>query len=256
MDRFDVLATRPGEHEGMLALDVDVEVDCSLGNYVRALARDVGDGLGVGGDLTALRRTRVGSFLLADAAMLDDMAEGLRLIPLADAARELFWVRNLDVGEVVELGSGGAWPRSLWRIATTSRRRCGRTRRGPYRAARRARRHRASARRLRAGRPLALAVLTQGSAEGRTIPLRRRVRQPCADEHGRGRLTQGRRSPPRRGRTRLADGGHAGQGRGGDRARAGWSSACCTASPSLLPAVRGKGRWLGASRSRSACRSG
>ncbi len=104
--RFDVLATRPAEHEGTPVLDVDVEVDCSSGTYVRALARDVGDALGVGGHLTALRRTRVGPFLLADAATLDDMAEGLRLIPLADAARALFPVRNLDAGEVVELGFG------------------------------------------------------------------------------------------------------------------------------------------------------
>ena len=57
IDRFDVLAIR--HHDGLV--DVDVEVDCSSGTYIRALARDVGAALGVGGHLTALRRTRVGS---------------------------------------------------------------------------------------------------------------------------------------------------------------------------------------------------
>ncbi|MFT4214324.1 MAG: tRNA pseudouridine(55) synthase TruB [Microbacterium sp.] len=48
-------------------VDLDVVVDCSSGTYVRALARDLGAGLGVGGHLTALRRTRIGSFDVADA---------------------------------------------------------------------------------------------------------------------------------------------------------------------------------------------
>ena len=58
IDRFEVLDVR---RDGGL-VDVDVEVDCSSGTYIRALARDVGDALGVGGHLTALRRTRVGGF--------------------------------------------------------------------------------------------------------------------------------------------------------------------------------------------------
>ncbi len=56
IERFDVLAVR--RHDGFA--DVDVVVDCSSGTYIRALARDVGDALGVGGHLTALRRTAVG----------------------------------------------------------------------------------------------------------------------------------------------------------------------------------------------------
>ena len=57
--RFEALAfDRPQPH----LLDVRVEVECSSGTYVRAFARDVGDRLGVGGHLTALRRTRVGPF--------------------------------------------------------------------------------------------------------------------------------------------------------------------------------------------------
>ncbi|NMO89933.1 tRNA pseudouridine(55) synthase TruB [Actinomycetospora sp. TBRC 11914] len=68
--RFDVLATR---REGS-TVDLDVLVDCSSGTYVRALARDLGRGLGVGGHLTALRRTRVGPFTLAHARDLDTLA--------------------------------------------------------------------------------------------------------------------------------------------------------------------------------------
>ena len=77
IDRFDVLAVR--RHEGLV--DVDVDVDCSSGTYIRALARDVGGALGVGGHLTALRRTRVGRFGLDQARTLDDLAD--------DAAAEL-----------------------------------------------------------------------------------------------------------------------------------------------------------------------
>ena len=52
--------------------ELDVVVDCSSGTYIRALARDLGAGLGVGGHLTALRRTRVGPFDVADAGELED----------------------------------------------------------------------------------------------------------------------------------------------------------------------------------------
>ena len=71
IDRFEVLATR---RDGDL-VDVDVEVDCSSGTYVRALARDIGVALGVGGHLTALRRNRVGRFDLAAARTLDELAK-------------------------------------------------------------------------------------------------------------------------------------------------------------------------------------
>ena len=60
---FDVLDVRPQPALG--ALDVDVVVTCSSGTYIRALARDLGEALGVGGHLTALRRSRVGCFELA-----------------------------------------------------------------------------------------------------------------------------------------------------------------------------------------------
>ncbi len=71
IDRFDVLAIR---REGEF-VDVHVEVDCSSGTYIRALARDLGAALGVGGHLTALRRTRVGGYGLDHARTLEQLAE-------------------------------------------------------------------------------------------------------------------------------------------------------------------------------------
>ena len=78
------------------SVDVDVSVVCSSGTYIRALARDLGGQLGVGGHLTALRRTRVGPFGLERANTLDALSESLVLIDLAAAARAAFPVCQLD----------------------------------------------------------------------------------------------------------------------------------------------------------------
>jgi tRNA pseudouridine55 synthase len=77
-------------------LEVDVSVRCSSGTYVRAIARDLGAAVGVGGHLTALRRTAVGPFTLADARTLEALAEELMITPIADAARASFPVVDLD----------------------------------------------------------------------------------------------------------------------------------------------------------------
>ncbi|MGA1200641.1 MAG: tRNA pseudouridine(55) synthase TruB [Aquiluna sp.] len=53
-------------------LDINVEVDCSSGTYIRALARDLGEALGVGGHLTALRRTRIGAFEVSNASGISE----------------------------------------------------------------------------------------------------------------------------------------------------------------------------------------
>jgi tRNA pseudouridine55 synthase len=82
IDRFAVLDVR--RHPGVV--DVDVEVECSSGTYIRALARDVGAALDVGGHLTALRRTRVGGFGLTEARTLDELAETPRLSYTLDKA--------------------------------------------------------------------------------------------------------------------------------------------------------------------------
>lgn len=85
VSRFDVIAERRGSG----TLDLDVVVDCSSGTYIRSLARDLGAALGVGGHLTALRRTRVGAFDVADAVAIEDLAGASTLTPADAAARIL-----------------------------------------------------------------------------------------------------------------------------------------------------------------------
>lgn len=74
-------------------LDLDIRVRCSSGTYIRAIARDLGAALGVGGHLTALRRTAVGPFTL-DGANTD--LDDLTVTPLAVAARASFPALDLD----------------------------------------------------------------------------------------------------------------------------------------------------------------
>ena len=105
IDRFAMLAVR---RHGQL-VDVDVEVDCSSGTYIRALARDLGAALGVGGHLTALRRTRVGRFGLDHARSLDDLAEQPALsLTLDDACLLLFPHRQLTDDEADAVANGRA----------------------------------------------------------------------------------------------------------------------------------------------------
>ncbi|MEE9242494.1 MAG: tRNA pseudouridine(55) synthase TruB, partial [Mycobacterium sp.] len=85
IDRFEMCDVRHGTDVAG-AVDVDVAVDCSSGTYVRALARDVGAGLDVGGHLTALRRTRVGTFGLDQARTLEQLEEAPRLSYSLDEA--------------------------------------------------------------------------------------------------------------------------------------------------------------------------
>ncbi|MGL4257075.1 MAG: tRNA pseudouridine(55) synthase TruB [Microbacterium sp.] len=85
VSRFDVVAER--RTGGFV--DLDVVVECSSGTYIRSLARDLGAALGVGGHLTALRRTRIGPFSTVDAVEADAIADGLLLSPAAVAASVL-----------------------------------------------------------------------------------------------------------------------------------------------------------------------
>ena len=91
-------------------LDVEVEVECSSGTYVRALARDLGAALGVGGHLTALRRTRVGPFGLDLARTLDELAEldDPVTLPLPAAVRLAMPLRTLTADEARALSYGKA----------------------------------------------------------------------------------------------------------------------------------------------------
>lgn len=102
--RFEVLAARPVAGY----LDVDVEVECSSGTYVRALARDLGDALGVGGHLTMLRRTRIGRYLLDDAVALDSLTAETPLMSMAEAARLSFPVVEIDEAGARDVGFGRA----------------------------------------------------------------------------------------------------------------------------------------------------
>jgi tRNA pseudouridine55 synthase len=110
--RFVVRGSRPALDDGHAALDHDVEVDVSSGTYVRALARDLGRRLGVGGHLTALRRTRVGPYGLDVAATLDQLADQFEVLPLAQAASAIFPVRSLSEAQAATVRHGQRLPAS------------------------------------------------------------------------------------------------------------------------------------------------
>lgn len=119
--RFDLLDP-PRRADG--ALDLDVIVDCSTGTYIRSMARDLGAALGVGGHLTALRRTRVGPFTVEGAVDVFDGSPADRppvtgalvsvvagaLVPAADAVRRAFPVRDVDRAEAADLTHGRRIP--------------------------------------------------------------------------------------------------------------------------------------------------
>ena len=105
---FSVLAER---RAGDL-LDVDVAVTCSSGTYIRALARDLGEALGVGGHVTVLRRTRSGAYDLSLARGLGQLEPGEALIPLERAAADAFPSRLLTDAEARRLSHGGRLPGS------------------------------------------------------------------------------------------------------------------------------------------------
>ena len=86
--------------------DLDVRVRCSSGTYIRAIARDLGASLGVGGHLTALRRSMIGPFSVADAAELESLDVAAALIAPAAIATALFPVFALDADQAVDLGHG------------------------------------------------------------------------------------------------------------------------------------------------------
>src|SRR5690242_4655677 len=106
--RLDVLDIRRPPHRALV--DVDVDVECSSGTYIRAIARDAGRTLAVGGHLTGLRRTAVGDFTLAEAATLadlEDRAPDVVALSMADAARRVFPHRTASAQEARVLRHGG-----------------------------------------------------------------------------------------------------------------------------------------------------
>jgi tRNA pseudouridine55 synthase len=112
ISRFEVLAERRSSVDGAPIIDVDVVVECTSGTYIRALARDLGTALGVGGHLVALRRTRVGPFSIEGAAELSDDVDvnrerlGRALRAPAEVASTLFPMVSLDDAGRVALTQG------------------------------------------------------------------------------------------------------------------------------------------------------
>lgn len=110
IDRFEVHEISRGEG----FIDLDVDVACSSGTYIRALARDLGEALGVGGHLTALRRTAVGSFSIEQATELALLEEGPKFMSLDEALPLCFPVLEVTAQEAADLAMG-KWlePRGL-----------------------------------------------------------------------------------------------------------------------------------------------
>ncbi|MUL42092.1 tRNA pseudouridine(55) synthase TruB [Streptomonospora sp. PA3] len=106
VSEFAVDAVRRVDDPGGAFVDVDARVTCSSGTYIRALARDLGAALGVGGHLTALRRTRVGPYDLSQARTLEDLAAEFSVLPLAQAVAAAFPVRILDADEARKVAHG------------------------------------------------------------------------------------------------------------------------------------------------------
>jgi len=106
--RLDVLDIRRPEDADVI--DVDIDVSCSSGTYIRAIARDLGSVLGVGGHLTALRRTAVGGLTLAEASTLPELEErapDVIGLPMAEAAARAFPRRDATEEETRVLSHGG-----------------------------------------------------------------------------------------------------------------------------------------------------
>jgi tRNA pseudouridine55 synthase len=116
VSRFEITAEPRKVTEGNQEfLDIDVVIDCSSGTYIRALARDLGKALGVGGHLTALRRTRIGGYSVDSAQSIDALVrdvnpESLQLMPIAQAAAAQFKTRSLSAQDVTYLRHGKRLP--------------------------------------------------------------------------------------------------------------------------------------------------
>jgi len=106
VSRYDIVEVRAGE----TWIDLDISVDCSSGTYIRALARDLGADLGVGGHLTALRRTRVGAFDLKVAHTLEELADDFAWLPIADVAAGTFPRYDADPEQAAAIRTGRPLP--------------------------------------------------------------------------------------------------------------------------------------------------
>jgi tRNA pseudouridine55 synthase len=109
ISRLDVVSVRRGE----ATVDVDIDLTCSSGTYVRAIARDLGAALGVGGHLTALRRTAVGAFTIDEAVRLPELlerGEPPTVLPMTAVVGRLMERRDVDADQARILSHGGPLP--------------------------------------------------------------------------------------------------------------------------------------------------
>ena len=103
ISQLDVLEIRRGKD----AIEVDIEVTCSAGTFIRAIARDLGATLKIGGHLTFLRRTRVASFGEDVANPFEKFKSGdFKTLGLVDVAKSIFKVRDVTSDEAAELSFG------------------------------------------------------------------------------------------------------------------------------------------------------
>lgn len=98
IEQFELLGSQPVPVEGRQLLDLQVRVACSSGTYIRALARDLGADLGVGGHLTELRRTSIGGFEVPDGDAATDLEAGVLgpTLSMGQVARRCFVVTEVD----------------------------------------------------------------------------------------------------------------------------------------------------------------
>ena len=87
-------------------IDLDIIVDCSSGTYIRAIARDLGSALGVGGHLTELRRTRIGKFNVEDAMQLDSGVTPLPVMPAVEAVKHILPTLEITPEEAIFIRQG------------------------------------------------------------------------------------------------------------------------------------------------------
>ncbi|MHB8189666.1 MAG: tRNA pseudouridine(55) synthase TruB [Ferrimicrobium sp.] len=107
ISRLCLLEFRPG-HAGESAF-VELEIDCSAGTYVRSIAHDLGEALGVGGTVQSLRRTVVGPVDLASAQSLASF-DWDRRIPLATLLPDVEWRECWDEASLGRIGVGASLP--------------------------------------------------------------------------------------------------------------------------------------------------
>ena len=97
-------------------IDLDVIVDCSSGTYIRAIARDLGAALGVGGHLTSLRRTRIGSFDVSNSMQLDGFEGVLPILKSVEAVKSVLPTLEITKEETLAMRQGKRITRSLDQI--------------------------------------------------------------------------------------------------------------------------------------------